>query len=386
MEFKKFTLECHRLSDQFDCDYLGVFNIMKSNKTLECVALKYADRFEHFEWSVFGDDDTVQEGVLFKSPASSNLHFSANLSSQKNYFVLLCQLDNDDVVKSRTWEFIQGVTLYPTQETAPFQNKSPQRDTPQCAFDCNECESIPPTLSMNSMNSMWSYNTAFDVYDDETLATPRTWSCDTVYDMNGDDPVGWGSPIPTDSLFDGELILPEYPQLPQSPIVSSNQKNTDCLPSNESNIVDKSDSVKELDDLLKELEMLPIGRPYEHTTNTIEFEDWEVELNKIIAEMNEPFLNIKNIEIESKQPLGLLPSFNSIIIDNYCVTKETDCANLIPIPPPLPPQMFTRHCVMKSLATSQEFKEEVRKVRNRVMGRKNDLKKIQRKGWFSFFK
>ncbi len=167
MEFKNFTLRCHSI--QNSDNYIGSFDIrfVKS-------------QYSVFHWSIFDNSGLSEEGSVYNTITSGQITFNVQLSPQKNYFVILTEIDNNNkAILSRVWEFISGQSLYDTTPEARVQqiNDTVQDTTnhPYWApiFDSNVVpfnEPFFPTLTFEDIGS--GYFNGFNSFNGFGFDTP----------------------------------------------------------------------------------------------------------------------------------------------------------------------------------------------------------------------
>lgn len=355
MQFKNFTLECYKLPGSKP--FIGMFKILWT-----------AANSTRFDWAIFDNENKSQEGVILNTLMSSNLSFSAELFSSKQYFVLLNEIDGCGAIVSRSWEFIDGSSI------------SNEIDSNYTLSKVKSNQLVPSIKKLDNVNINRFHSEL------ETDCPPINWPpMDySLFDfpIYNNTPSGWIVPVQErqTSTFDF-ASLPNVTDEQKSPII----KSTD-IEDNINGVVrvdcSSKDVNQELDDLIRQLEMMPIGELECELENELEceLEDWEIELNKIIAELDKPF--IRNKKIYEMDKIA-----DAIVVENYLGKKSIDIecplyANQIPIPPPLPsPSSHT------SFIYTDSFKQELNSVRHRVMAKKIDASpEKSRRTWFSLFR
>ena len=348
MEFKNFTLECYKVPESEKI--IGMFNIRwaTSDNT-------------RFDWAIFDNENKSQEGIIFNTLFSSNLIFSAELDTLKKYFVLLTEMDGMGTIISRTWEFIDGSTILKSN----------------CTLSKLPSEQLVPTFTKIDNVESFPSN-----YFDSTADWPD-WDFPTH-----NTPTGWIEPTQDYTFTFGINNISPLPSITKEQQPITNHEQCDIVSIDGTLDIDTNSSKncqQTLDDLLKELEMLPIGEEIVTLSRTTqlteimensELEDWEIELNKIIAELEQPFIKYRDYKNR----------LDAAVVNDYLAEKDQPqplYIEPIPIPPPLPSPIQTRRS-----APTESFKEELSIIRNRVMGMKNEssLKKSHKSRWFSLFR
>ena len=381
MEFTNFILKCYTSGEPNQ--YLGVFN-------LKCVNSAYS----RFEWSIFAHNHTVQEGAIFNNAVSTNFNFTANLSPQQDYFIIIHEMDQYGNQISKNWEFIKGSALYNHAPALPTPASSTLHYSPFSHLDYPEFE---PKFDFDEIDKTdWKFNTW-----DKSTKWDWKWNLESVKDFSSSIEYARLPPTTSDEeiTINGMLHVDESDY--DSIITSDDESYEDDSTSDEEitgmlhfdqddqddqddqNDQDDQDDEKylakptsdqELEDLLKDLEMMPI-QSYPCNDDTLdkmekgELEKWEADINHIISQLETP-LTIDNKDNKSN------PSPNIIVVDDYCAPTN------IPVAPPLPIPFKT----YANPLDSNDFKNELGKVRNRVTGTKNETTTPPRKKWFPFFR
>lgn len=349
MEFKNFTLNCFQIPNSNE--YIGMFKI----KWLNGINTR-------IEWTVFCDDDSSQEGVTYNSYNSSNVHFSANLSINKNYCVVFGEFDAFNTQLARTWGFVKGCDVF---------NALSNTD---CVLS-NVSDIQDYSFSFGSRAGILTSEFNFGDWNNEGF------KFDVNNDMNRS---GWIYPQLINSTPQFELpALTEYPFNTECDNNEVNSEGISCV----LEVKDDCNQPREetLEELIQELQSIDIVVNNNNfiTVPTPEIvddrEDWEIELDKIIEELEAP-LRKKNFNHDSEDKL--------VLVENYLGEKYIDdyCVNEIPIPPPLPTSLKSY-----DYTSTKSFKDELQIIRRRVTGRSNykideQQPKPKKRGWFSLFR
>ncbi len=99
MDIKNFTIESFKIPNTNE--YMCVFNIKSVNGTNT-----------RFEWAIFDDQNRSQEGVVYNTLSTSDLYFSVKLNNESKYFVLFREVDNNNNILTRSWDFLSDVRKY----------------------------------------------------------------------------------------------------------------------------------------------------------------------------------------------------------------------------------------------------------------------------------
>jgi len=331
MEFKNFTIETFRIPGKQE--FMAMFKI-----------LYVSGLHTRFEWAIFDNNNVSQEGMTY------NTEFSVKIDENRDYFLLIKEIDNSGNILSRSWDFVKGV------------------DVCKCKKN-DECVEID-----HSNGFTFGSYTGINQSEDWNFGD---WNWNVTESQY---PSGWI--IPNTSITGSHNIsfpaleggdLRSVKALPQPPTSIKNiSQVTSFAEPHYTGFVDIScdnnlNCDQELDDLIRELEMMPINVDFQE-----EKEEWELEIDKIIDDLKCPFK-----EYPSKYKTV------SLIEDYLGYTNRT---LMIPIPPPLPAQMKIVHY---DFTNCDSFQEELQKVRNKVMGRTNELpiiKEHRASRWFSLFR
>ena len=348
MEFKNFDLNCYKLPDTEE--YIGIFKIRWTNGTNTS-----------FNWSIYSDNNTAQEGVVYNTLLSTNLFFSCKLNLNNNYFVMVNETDDGNVIVSRAWDFVKGDTL------EKFNNESV----------------LSRGITEKSLISHHPDANSFTFGSRSGLVSAEDWN---FGDWNFGDfsNFEWSSPFGTDT---SGWIVPSKTRASLQPINFPIPAITDEpftfspeIPevSGTVDVVEEKCCEQDLDELIEQLSIMQIGElpPQEPEPEDI-IEDWELELNRIIEELEEPLIKDKRIMTEM------------VLVENYLGEKTVNPMYFdhVPMPPPLPIS-FNR----TNFTQTSTFNNELQTVRNRVMGRKNDEsehksnKLKHTSSWFSLFR
>lgn len=305
LEFKKFSLKCYRVDSTLN-DYFGEFNIKKTH-----------NQKSRIDWFVFDNDNHVNEGTLWNNPITNDLSFIVKLSSSKQYFILLNEKDDSNHIFLRTWEIINGHTLFEGEEenACTFSNQTNLQDNWGSDFDYNSTHK--QTANILNKDSKW--------------------------------------------------IFSHHNEL--SPFEYTNLENLEKLENLETDYLSSIGYEKQLDEMIEELQMLSIDRP---TSQLDAMEKGEL-------------MNWEEGFIENLQQSPLIP--HETLVENYYQT-------IIPHTPKTPktpktlefPKSSTFRYYSKKYMHTQHFQDELKKVRDRVMGRKNEIIIRPEKRWYSFFK
>jgi hypothetical protein len=343
MEFKNFTLNCFKVPSSDE--YIGMFKI----KWLNGINTRV-------EWTVFCDDNTAQEGVSYNSNMSSNVHFSANLDMNKNYCVVFAEYDAFNTQLARTWGFVKGSEIESTTNECVLADiKNTDFDNQGFTFGSRSGLLNTPDWNFGNWNFEGFGSNEFN------FSTPSGWIYPTQPTQTPQ--INAAIPAIADRAFN-ELPAPQLLKVSGTVEVDSNNKSCE----------------ETLDELIKQLECMEIkvqnrDEP-EKTVETDDREEWEIELDKIIDELDSSF---------SRKKFSHTAPDKLVLVENYLGEKLVDqiCTNEIPMPPPLPASLRSFN-----YTDTKSFKDELRIVRNRVMGRENDIIKPipKKRGWFSLFR